>query len=64
MTQACVNKSNVAGTPLQLNASQKENQEALNNPLPRSVDDPTAKQLAKFPASGVLGHSLFQKREK
>jgi hypothetical protein len=35
-----------------------------NNPFPGSVDDPTAQQLAKFPASDVLGHSLLRRRNK
>jgi hypothetical protein len=54
-------------------ASPKEKKKALddavnwllnNNPFPGSVDDHTAQQLAKFPASGVLGHSLLRRRNK
>jgi hypothetical protein len=65
--------TNLAGIPLRPKASPKEKKKALydavnllrnTNPFPGSVDDPTAKQLAKFTASGVLGHFLLQKREK
>jgi hypothetical protein len=56
-----------------MKASPKEKNKAMgdavkrllnNNPIPGSVDDPTAQQLAKVAASGVLGYSLLRRIKK